>query len=118
MTIYLSTSIVCRQFSSRQTGEYCLQLRQHHSLLSRICIRLSDSVSHTDTCITPRRTNDRGLGRKPRRSTSLDICSSNAGCAVDSGQHEAEVGRRGTGTAAHGWEVDVEPDTGWKVRLA
>lgn len=79
---------------SRQTGEYALQFFQHHGLLSRVRICLSDSVSHTDTGITPGRINNRGLRGKSRRSTRLDIICSTAGCAVDSGQHKLEVGGR------------------------
>ena len=112
-----STTTVYNQ-CSRQTGENTLQLPQNHSLLSRIRIRLIGGVSHTNTSITPGRTNHRGLSGQSRRSTRPDIIRGAARRAVDPGQHELEVGGRGTGAAAHGGEIDVEPDTGGQVGLA
>lgn len=91
---YPFISILYDQYSSRQTGEYAPQFLQHDCLLSRIRICLSDSVSHTDTGITPRRINNRGLSRKPGRSTCIDILCGTARCAIDPGQDELEVGRR------------------------
>ena len=103
---------------SRQTRKDALQLLQHNSLLGRSHICLVGSVPDTNTRKTPRRPNDRSLRRKPCRATSLDIRGSTAGRAVDSGQDEAKVGRRRTGAAAYGWEIDIEPDVGWEVGFA
>ena len=85
---------VFKQRFLRQTRKDAVQLPQHNSLLRRRHVRLVGSVPNTNTRKTPRRTNDRRLRRKPRRSTSLDILGRPAGRTIDSGQDEAEIRRR------------------------
>lgn len=102
---------------SRQTTQQPPQLPQHNPLLRRRSIPLRRRNPHTNTRkASPLGPHNLTLRRQPRLPPArTHITRRPTRRGVDPRQHEFELRGRGTAGAAHGWEIDVEPDVRGQV---